>query len=253
MRYLGLAVDFDGTLATDGCVDDATVEALLRVRASGRRLVMATGRELQDLHATFARVDLFDIIVAENGGVMYRPSAATQVALAPAPLPVFLDALRAHGVAVSVGAVIVATWEPYAAAVYAAIRDLGLDLDVILNKGAVMVLPSGVNKGTGLVRAAAELSLPLSAIVGVGDAENDRTLLRACGVGVAVANALPSLKEQADIVTRGARGEGVAEIVDRLIADDLAGIIPRPREEIGVVAHETDARKRGPHSSEPDA
>ena len=243
MRYRGLVVDFDGTLATDGRVRDATVDALVRLAASGRRLVMATGRELPDLHATFPRVDLFDLVVAENGGLVYRPSVRTQVLLAPAPSPAFVDALRARSVPVSVGAVIVATWEAHRDAVCAVIRDLGLDLDVILNKGAVMVLPVGVNKGTGVVRAAAELSLPLRAMVGIGDAENDYTLLHACGLGVAVANALPSLKERADLVTRGARGDGVIEIIDRLLLDDLEGITPRAREDVGVVPHETDARE----------
>ncbi len=229
MRYLGLVVDFDGTLATDGRVGDATVNALLRLRASGRRLMMATGRELPDLRAAFARVDLFDVVVAENGGLMYRPSTGAETLLGPSPSPAFVTALRARGVPASVGAVIVATEEAHLAAVRATIRDLGLELDVILNKGAVMVLPTGVDKGTGVARAAAALSLPLAAVVGVGDAENDATLLYACGVGVAVANALPSLKERADVVTRGARGDGVAEIVERLLLDDLEGVRPRPR------------------------
>jgi hydroxymethylpyrimidine pyrophosphatase-like HAD family hydrolase len=226
MQYRALALDFDGTLATDGRVHAATLEALVRIRASGRRLVMATGRELPDLHSTFAHLDLFEMVVAENGGLMYRPSTATRTILGPPPPCAFVDALRARGVRVSVGAVIVAACEAHHSEVCAVIRDLGLDLDVILNKGAVMVLPAGVNKGTGVTRAAAKLALPLSAMVGIGDAENDCALLRACGVGVAVANAVPSLKEQADIVTRGARGEGVVEIIDRLVMNDLADIRP---------------------------
>jgi hydroxymethylpyrimidine pyrophosphatase-like HAD family hydrolase len=242
MRYLCLAVDFDGTLATEGHVDDVTVDALVRLRASGRRLVMVTGRELPDLHATFARVDLFDVVVAENGGVMYRPLSKTSTLLAPPPPAAFLDALRARAVPISVGAVIIATWVAHYADVCAVIDDLALDLDVILNKGAVMVLPPGINKGTGVARAASELNVPLGAIVGIGDAQNDYTLLHACGVGVAVANALTSLKEQADLVTLGARGEGVIEIVDRLVRDDLEGVTPRAREEVGVVLREADAR-----------
>ena len=243
MRYLGLVVDFDGTLATDGRVAHSTVDALMRLRASGRRLMMATGRELPDLRRTFARVDLFDVVVAENGGLMYRPSIGAETLLGPSPSPAFVDALRARGVPVSVGAVMVATAETHQAAVRATIHDLDLSLDVILNKGAVMVLPAGANKQTGVVRAASELSLPLGAMVGIGDAENDFALLRACGVGVAVANALPSLKESADLVTRGARGDGVAEIIDRLLRDDLEGVTPRPRAEIGVVPHETNERE----------
>jgi hydroxymethylpyrimidine pyrophosphatase-like HAD family hydrolase len=243
MRYQGLAVDFDGTLATDGRVEDATIDALARLRGSGRRLVLATGRELPDLEATFSRVDLFDIVIAENGGLMAHPAAGTQIPLAPAPPATFVDALRARGVHPSVGAVIIATRDEHYADVCAVIAALGLELDVIRNKGAVMVLPAGVNKGTGVARAAVELSIPLSAIVGIGDAENDYTLLRACGLGVAVANALPSLKAGADLVTQGARGEGVAEAIGRLLADDLSSVTPRPRGDIRVVAHETDARR----------
>jgi hypothetical protein len=229
MRYLGLAVDFDGTLATDGLVSDATVDALVRLRASGRRLVMATGRQLSDLRARFVHVDLFDAVVAENGGLIYRPASGLQTVLGPAPSAALVDGLRARCVPISVGSVVVATLESHRADAVAVIRELGLDCQVILNKGAAMLLPAGVNKGTGVARAAAELSLPLDALVGVGDAQNDDSLLGVCGVGVAVANALVSLKAQADLVTIGARGDGVIEVIDRILEDDLGGIRPRSR------------------------
>jgi hypothetical protein len=58
--------------------------------------------------------------------------------------------------------------------------------------------------------------------VGVGDAENDHAFLAACECAVAVSNALPALKERADFVTRGDHGSGVTELIDHLIADDLA-------------------------------
>ena len=59
------------------------------------------------------------------------------------------------------------------------IRDLGLELDVIFNKGAVMILPAGVNKGTGLEAALKELQLSAHNVVGVGDAENDHAFFSA--------------------------------------------------------------------------
>jgi hydroxymethylpyrimidine pyrophosphatase-like HAD family hydrolase len=61
----------------------------------------------------------------------------------------------------------------------------------------------------------------------VGDGENDHSLLGACGVGVAVANAVPSLKEEADLVTRRENGKGVKELIDRLVLNDLADVKPR--------------------------
>jgi hydroxymethylpyrimidine pyrophosphatase-like HAD family hydrolase len=115
------------------------------------------------------------------------------------------------------GLVIVATREPQESVVLEVIRQLGLELQVIFNKGAVMVLPPGVNKASGLNRALQELDLSSDRVVGVGDAENDHAFLDSCGLSVAVANALPALKEHADLVTSAANGAGVLELVDRLL------------------------------------
>jgi hydroxymethylpyrimidine pyrophosphatase-like HAD family hydrolase len=228
MRYLAFATDYDGTLAHDGRVTDATLAALSRLRESGRKLLLVTGRELPDLQSTFPRVDLFDRVVAENGALLYRPAAKEEKVLAPPPPPAFLEELEKRGVRpVSVGRVIVATWEPHQAAVLDAIRHLGLELQVIFNKGAVMVLPSGVNKATGLAAALEELGLSPHNAVGVGDAENDHAFLAACECAVAVANALPTLKERADWVTRGDHGAGVIDLAEGLITDDLAALAPR--------------------------
>lgn len=225
MRYQALACDYDGTLAHDGIVTDDVVEALLRLRSSDRRLLMVTGRELPDLSATFSRLDVFDIIVAENGATLYRPLSGEYRSLACPPSESFVQALQARGVApISVGNVIVATWSPHETVVLETIRDLGLELQVIFNKGAVMVLPSGVNKATGLSAALKELGIVPSAVVAIGDAENDHALLDSVGIGVAVANAVPTLLERASLVTGGDHGRGVVELIDRMIATDLAEI-----------------------------
>lgn len=128
--------------------------------------------------------------------------------------------LRRHIHPLSVGRAIVATMHPNQTKVTAAIRDLGLQLQVILNKDAVMILPSGVDKASGLSAALSELEISPHNTLAIGDAENDYAFLNLCGCTVAVANALPILKERADFVTLGARGDGVIEIIDRLIASD---------------------------------
>ena len=227
MQYLALATDYDGTIAHDGIVDDPTLAALRRLRDSGRRLVLVTGRELDDLFSTFAHCALFDRVVAENGALLYDPAAKTTRAIAPPPPPQLLTELAARRVPVSVGHSIVATVEPHEHAVLSAIHALGLEWHVIFNKGSVMALPAGVTKATGLVPALAELGVPHERTVGVGDAENDHAFLRLCGVSVAVANALEAVKAAADLVTDGARGAGVTELIDRILADDLAGFRPR--------------------------
>jgi hydroxymethylpyrimidine pyrophosphatase-like HAD family hydrolase len=230
MRYLALACDYDGTLASQGLVGERTVEALERLRATGRRVILVTGREIEDLRRVFPRVELFDRVVAENGAVVYRPETKDLASLAEPPPPGFVEALRERGVEpLSVGHVIVATWHPQETAVLEVIREMGLELQVIFNKGAVMILPTGVNKAFGLQAALTELGLSPHNIAGVGDAENDHAFLRLCECSVAVTNALPALKETSDITTEGRSSEGVVELVEMLVEDDLAGVQERLR------------------------
>jgi HAD superfamily hydrolase (TIGR01484 family) len=222
MHLLVLAADYDGTLASDGIVDDSTIDALERVRSSGRKLILVTGRHLPDLCKIFPNLELFDRAIVENGGVLYRPQTREQKLLTEPPDERFVSLLQQRQVPFSTGRTIVATWHPHEEEVLKAIRDLGLELQVTFNKGAVMVLPSGVNKGTGLAAALQELQLSPHNAVGVGDAENDHAFLKLCECAVAVDNALPALKERADVVLSKPRGAGVEELCRQLLDRDLA-------------------------------
>ena len=228
MRYRALAADYDGTLATDGVVDRATVEALRRLAATGRKLILVTGRQLGDLRHAFPQAASFDAVVAENGAVLYRLQSLETRVLAPPPSSRFVEALRRRGVApLWLGQVVVATVQPNETAVTEVIGELGLDLRVILNKGSVMVLPASVDKATGLRATLDDLALSPQNVVGIGDAENDQPFLAMCGCGVAVANALDSLKEHADHVTQGQAGAGVREVIESLISQDLQRDLPQ--------------------------
>lgn len=241
MRYHVLACDYDGTIAHHGEVDPIMLAALERLAASGRKLVLVSGRELDDLIRAFPGVVVFDRVVAENGALVYRPDTREVKTLGPPPSEQFVQTLRDRGVKpLSVGRVIVATWEPHQNIVLSVIRELGLELQVIFNKGAVMVLPSGTNKRTGLLAALSDLGMSIHNVVGVGDAENDHAFLQCCECAVAVQNALPALKQQADFVTPGDHGVGVCELAEMLLEDDLASIEPKlVRHNILVGASET--------------
>ncbi len=222
MHYQALCCDYDGTLAHDGVMANSTAQALVELKRSGRKLVMVTGREIEDLLVVCPKLSLFDRVVAENGALLYHPATHRVRLLASSPPSEFIQLLRSRGVTpLSVGHVIVATLEPQETIVLEAIRDLGLELQVIFNKGSVMVLPGGINKATGLAEALDELKIPPLDAVAVGDAENDHAFLHFCGCAVAVANALPALKEAADFVTAGARGQGVEQLIAELLHDDL--------------------------------
>jgi hydroxymethylpyrimidine pyrophosphatase-like HAD family hydrolase len=222
MRYHALVTDYDLTIAEHSVVSDQTIKALERVRASGRSLIMVTGRELDDLLRVFPRTDLFDRIVAENGALLYRPATREERLLAEPPPVEFIRAVRAAGISpLCEGKVIVATLRPNEIEILGMIRDLGLELHVIFNHTAVMVLPSGTNKASGLKAALNELGLSPHNCVGVGDAENDHAFLSYTGCSVAVGNALDALKKHMDFVTKGEAGKGVEELIDQLLDSDL--------------------------------
>jgi phosphoglycolate phosphatase (TIGR01487 family) len=220
MRFRAIASDYDGTLAQDGQVDRDTLAGLERARESGRKLILVTGRELPSLRSVFSSLHLFDWIVAENGALIHNPVTREERLLCPAVSGELVANLCQQGVPLSVGKCIVATVKPHDAAVLLAIRELNLSLHLIFNQESVMVLPRGTNKSTGLSAVLLDLGLSSQSVVGIGDAENDHDLLSLCGYSVAVANAIPALKQRADIVTSGSYGVGVVEVIHRLIDED---------------------------------
>jgi HAD superfamily hydrolase (TIGR01484 family) len=248
MRFLALAADYDGTLAHDGRVDPRTVVALERLAATGRKLVLVTGRELDDLLEIFPRVEVFDRVVAENGALLYRPGTRERKPLAQPPQEEFVRELERRGVApLSVGRSIVATVHPNERIVLEAIRDLGLELQVIFNKGAVMILPASVNKASGLAAALEELGLSPHNTVAIGDAENDHALLRFAEYGVAVANAVPKLREEADRASDRDHGQAVIQLIEDLVEHDLRQTPPRvPRRDVLLGTRENGEEVRMP-------
>src|SRR5688572_9893587 len=98
MRYIALACDYDGTIAAHGRVAQGTVEVLARLRGTGRKLILVTGREFEDLQRVFSRLDLFDSVVVENGAVLYTPASGDIRTLVPPPPPELFRALQHKGV-----------------------------------------------------------------------------------------------------------------------------------------------------------
>jgi hydroxymethylpyrimidine pyrophosphatase-like HAD family hydrolase len=222
-----LACDYDGTIARDGRVDEATTLALARVRDSGRKVFLVTGRMLPDLRHVCPDLEtMFDAVVAENGAVMYLPSRRETRTLGDAPEPALLDALARGGVRVDVGASIIAGDARDAEAATVAIRAAGVERSLIFNKGSLMLLSAGVNKGTGLSAVLDTVGMSPHTLAGVGDAENDHAFLGLSECAVAVADSVPALADRADIVTQAPGPAGVQEFVDALLRDEASAVAP---------------------------
>jgi hydroxymethylpyrimidine pyrophosphatase-like HAD family hydrolase len=218
MRINTIACDYDGTLACEGRVDEKVIEALRRFKDSGRKLLLVTGRELEDLQLLLPPTDLFERLIVENGAVLHTPRTGEIRLLSHPPPEKLIESLHRKQVTpLRVGRVILAARVPHEKVALEAIHELGLEYQIIFNKGSVMLLPSGVNKASGLRAALKELRLSPNTVAGIGDAENDHAFLEVCGFPVAVANALPALKEHVAWVTPGEDGAGVVQLIERVL------------------------------------
>lgn len=217
-RYQLLAVDYDGTLAQDGAITAAGVEALGLARSAGMRLVLVTGRFFDELAQLCPDLAQFDVVVAENGAVIHIPVAAVTVELGEPPSPALRVALQQQSVPHSVGRVMLASKRVYAAGVQAALAAEQAPQRMILNKSDLILVPPGIDKGSGIRAGLEQLWLTPDDAIGIGDGENDLELFAAVGLRVAVANAAEELKQVADIVTDAPNGAGVLEVLRRLVS-----------------------------------
>ena len=226
--FRAVALDYDGTISHGPRPEPQMLNAIARVRGSSRKVLLVTGRIMSELRADFPDVDThFDSVVAENGAVIWHDGREH---LTAAPVSDKLRAqLNARRVPVRSGSVILATDAHYDAIVRDACVSLGLDEQLVRNRAALMVLPAGVSKAFGLLEALAQLGISAHNTVGVGDAENDLALLHACEVGVAVSNAVDSLKEHADFVLTGPGPTALAQFLEHDLLAGLPQVLPRRR------------------------
>jgi hydroxymethylpyrimidine pyrophosphatase-like HAD family hydrolase/GTPase SAR1 family protein len=234
MRYVALAAGYDGTLARDGHCDERCVEALRSLAATGRKLILVTGRVLRELLEIFPEARLFDYVVAENGAVMYRPATRQSAILAQAPPEILLQELeRRHVTPMSVGSSSITTLPSKRDEIRDALRKLGLDFQIVPNDGVLSVLPGGVDKASGVRAALKELGVSHHNLAAIGDGANDIALFTLAQHAAAVRNADPALKRVADRTTQGASCDGFLELAHDLIVTDLAASAPRRRIVLG--------------------
>jgi hypothetical protein len=226
MRFQALAVDYDGTLASHDRLADGAAAALERARRAGLRLILVTGRTFFELTRVCSRLDLFDAVVAENGAVLHFPTDDAICDEGPPPPPRLIAELDRRSIPFQAGRVIIGTDRSYEAEVRAALAAAGVDLRLVRNRAALMLLPPGVSKGSGVRHAMQQLGLSFHDVLGIGDAENDLDLFAACGYAACPDSAVAEAAAVADWVFPG--GDGAA--VTRAIAEEiLSGTLPPAR------------------------
>jgi hydroxymethylpyrimidine pyrophosphatase-like HAD family hydrolase len=242
MRFSALALDYDGTIASNGTLDPDVREAIDEARRSGITVVLVTGRRIVDLRRVAGDLTCFDVVVGENGAVMEFPSSGRHAALGHAPSPLFLDELRRRNIPFDAGESVVEADARWAEGILDTIRSLEQPLILAFNRGRVMVLPQAIAKSTGLRQALSVLRLSIHNTVGIGDAENDHDLLDACEVGVAVEWGSPALRAVADEIIAGTGPSAVAAYIRRLLRQPRLSVHQMGRRRLHL-GHERDGRE----------
>lgn len=223
MKFSALALDFDGTIAHNDTLDPEVRKAIAELRARGIVVILVTGRILSDLRRVAGDLHFVDAVVAENGAAIEFPDSGYSTALGPSPPPPLLAELQRQEIPFAAGQSIVEAAARDAPAILTILQRLELPLVLAFNRGRVMLLPQAISKATGLREALTILRLSEHNTVGIGDAENDHELLRACETGVAVAWGSEALKASADYVLPGDGPPAVAGYIRQLAA---AGQLP---------------------------
>jgi hydroxymethylpyrimidine pyrophosphatase-like HAD family hydrolase len=208
------AFDFDGTLAENGAVPQAVQKALEHLHSAGCALFLVTGR-LTNSVVLGSLADIFTGIVWENGAVLVH-TATGEIYLPYGQVdPLLVIALEKAGVPLEHGRAIVSTWNPHDQTVWQEVNRWAGEAAVVHNKGAVMILPPGASKGTGLRGLLHICGLSSHNLVSFGDAENDLSLFELSELAVAVADAVPALRAVADVVAGQPGPAGVSEVLSQ--------------------------------------
>lgn len=240
-----VATDFDGTVTDGGAMSVTVLHALDRLRQDGVIRILVTGRIRVELLADFPDIEkAFDAMVFENGAVTVV-GGRTRLLAPPVDREVAL-ALDSKQIPNRRGEVLLATDAVHAGDVLDIIGSRGLDTQMIHNRGQLMVLPAGVTKGTGLAAVLSEMNLSSHNTIAIGDAENDMAMFDVAEVGIAVANAVPSVRRHADMVLGEANGAGIASLVaGPFMTGSERWCPPRRWIEIGFYDDDTPAKVPG--------
>lgn len=236
MRFVALAVGFDGTLARDGRYDERCVDALRALAVTGRKLILVTARALRELLEVFPAARVFDYLIAENGAILHHSATRQSQILAQAPSEILVQELARRGIEpLAAGSSIITTSIANEGEVRDALKKLRLDYQLVTNEASLIIAPVDVNKASGVKEALRQLGLSAHNLAVIGDAENDLALFHLAEHSVAVQNADAAIKACADRTTLGAYCDGFLELARGLTEDDLSYAEPKQRIAIGTL------------------
>ena len=247
--YRLIALDIDGTLiGPDGRVSPANREAIARARAAGMKVVLCTGRSWQESEDVADQAGCDRVLVCQGGAALadlglrrntrrWDMPRETGLALVERLEREELGLMLFAGEELLVNPKGDEIFRTYPSAGFhrckrvegspgAVLEREGLPLSKIYAQGAPETFPpllaelgeyAGVDKGTGLAALAGGLGIALEECAAIGDSDNDRGMLTAVGMPIAMGNATEAIRALARRITASNREDGVARAIDRLL------------------------------------
>ncbi|MEO1377686.1 MAG: HAD family hydrolase [Cyanobacteria bacterium J06635_10] len=216
-QFKMLATDYDGTIATRGKITDNVEKSLLQAKENGFLIAIVTGRGFDDLLRVCPQVKIFDLIITENGAILYFPNQDKIELLASKPPIEFIAQLMHHSIPFHQNTILATVRRRFVEKVNALIDEFQFPLHLICHKDYGLILPTGINKAKGLEKALLHLNITKNQVIAVGDAENDLDFLDFCGFKVAVGNAEDAVKKKADWIATKEEGEGMVEFIQEYL------------------------------------
>ncbi|MEM2924881.1 MAG: phosphoglycolate phosphatase [Methanocellales archaeon] len=224
-RINAIVTDIDGTITHRD--RKLHLHAVEKIRELKVPVILATGNTVCFTKAAAKLIGTSEMIIAENGGVVLTRFDEEEILNVPQNslekcelvyqlLSQYfelekLDAkMRKSEIAVR------RNFDVNKAREILRNSELSSDVELVDSGFAIHIKSKGVNKGLGLKKILETTGLKPSEIAAFGDSENDIEVFRLAGYSIAVANAVPQLKEIASYIAKHEYGEGFIEGVEHL-------------------------------------
>lgn len=247
------AFDLDGTLLrSDSTISDRTLAVLEECRTRGVKLVIATGRSPRTAAMVIPEGLQPACLVCHNGAEIWNGTRIAQNAIDPGTAKEIVGVIRSHcpkarlycgiddilytehdrdpAIFTPVDDILAVIDRPVAKIAFDRIDTIDEDLlrrqlprscRFIITCGNRLgeIMTPTATKAWGIRRVAEHWGLGLADVVAFGDETNDTEMIFESGLGVAMANAHPEVKEAADHITASNDEDGVAVVLERLMRD----------------------------------
>lgn len=237
-----IAIDMDGTLLNENYeISDYTKSMIVHAQNNGIQVILSTGRPIEFSYNFHLELGLTSDLVTTNGAQVW--SADKQLLKEHTFESYIAEDLWHYGNLNDYYMWMVATNELFRYSSrpenfhnYKWIK-LGFgrltkeQKNAVLNKvniyselevtsssrSNVEVNVKNVNKATGLKLICDRLGITFDNMVAIGDSLNDKSMIKAAQIGVAMDNAIPEIKEVSDYITDSNKSDGVGKFIERLL------------------------------------